>query len=330
MKNPVFTKKWETYIQTLSDVAKKRVNRLNKCIEEFESEGYDVSTMGRSEATLLVKKLSDNLAYSSSVAYCSVYNSFITDMEKSTGEQYERLYANKALNRSQMYTSEDQFLNDIENRIEEMTLTARDDKKLSERFTEEYRNSLNYIAVYLILRFYGFTIQECVDIKMEDIHDDLQTIIINRNGKPDLKKFSDRAWKHIYDYEHQTYVVHFWANQVRYNLPDTGYLFRAHRVKKNGMDEMSPVTQMQLITAQYRLTKGTNIKKWLPLSGAFINYPKRISKPDDLCSFVHNFVGNEPIADVNIKKNWITFLDLLNENGNDKKEELCCNDKVYC
>jgi hypothetical protein len=329
MKNPVFAQRWETYVQTLSDVSKKRVTRLEKCIEEFESEGYDVSTMGRNEAILLVKKISDNLAYSSSVAYCSVYNAFVTNMENETGNQYERIYANKGLSRSQMYTSEDQFLDDVENRIDEMTLAAQKEKNLSDRFTEEYKAGLNYIAVYLILRFYGFTTQECVDLKMSDIYDDLRTIIITRDGKPAPKQFSERAWKHIYDYEHQTYVTHFWANQVRYNLPNTGYLFRVHRVKKNNADEMTPVTQMQLITAQYRLTKGSNIKKWLPLSGAFINYPKRISKPVDLCDFVHNYIGAEPIADVNINKNWVTFLDLLNQSSN-KKEDALCSNKVYC
>lgn len=314
MKSEVFSKAFETYVLTLSAVNSKRIPRLRDSIEQFESQGYDLSKMTRSEAKELSTIICNGLSYTSAVSYCAVLNRFIKDVELQTKKQYEKVYATRGISSCQTYASEDQFLDDIENRIEQFTQEVKRDRGLNDEFTQEYRNGLNYIAVYLILRFHGITTDECVNIRMEDVNVENQIIILQRNGKPVLKKFGDRAWKHILDYYNQTYVVHFWAHIIRNPLPVTGYLFRNNRAKnKVDYNEPKPISKVLLSSAQYRLTKGSNIKKNLSLSGAFINNPSRISDDVNLCNFVHDYIGDEPMSDANIKKNWILFLDFEKE-----------------
>lgn len=316
MKNQAFTKAWGTYVLTLSSIAQKRVTRIEKSITEFESRGFDVSKMERHEAQELASIIGDGIAYSSTVSYCAILNRFLKNMEEITGQQYENVYARKTISHCQMYASEDQFLDDVENRIEELAMQARNNpnrqQPLNDEFTEEFKTGLNYIAVFLILRFNGITIDECCNMKMDQIHDNENVIALMRNDKLVLKKFSDRAWKHILDYKHQNYIVHFWAHIVRDVLPTTGYLFRNQRSKDKDIMQQ-PISSTLLTSAQYRLTKGSNIKKQLALSGAFISFPQRISEPNTLCQYVHDYLGDEPVADTNIKKYWLTFLDFERE-----------------
>lgn len=314
MKNKLFEKAFNTQVLTLSAVNQKRIPRLKKSVEMFESQGYDLSKMTRSEAKELSSIICDGLSYTSAVSYCAVLNRFIKDVEDQTGKQFEKVYATRSAVSCPTYASEDQFLDEVENQIEAFTSEMQRDRNLNDEFTQEYRNGLNYIAVYLILRFYGITADECVNIKMEDVSEENQIIILNRNGRPVLKKFSDRAWKHILDLKNQTYVVHFWAHIIRNPLPNTGYLFRNNRAKnKADYNEKKPISKVLLSSAQYRLTKGSNIKKNLSLSGAFISFPKRISDANDLLDYVHDYIGDEPISDASIKKNWLLFLDYENE-----------------
>ena len=83
MKNTDFTNRWTEYKKTLTENSAKRVPRLEQCIEEFESQGYDISTMGRAEAKELGKIIGNKLSYVSAVSYCCVLNKFLKLFTKS-------------------------------------------------------------------------------------------------------------------------------------------------------------------------------------------------------------------------------------------------------
>ena len=77
MKNKEFDTCWNTYVLTLSDNNKRSVNTIKTCIEQFEADGFDISTMNYSESVILVSKLAQKITYSTLVSYCKVFNGFI-------------------------------------------------------------------------------------------------------------------------------------------------------------------------------------------------------------------------------------------------------------
>lgn len=63
-----------------------------------------------------------------------------------------------------------------------------------------------------------------------------------------------------------------------------------------------PMSLNLLSVMQHRFMKGSNIKKQIVLSGAFSTIPERTSEPVNLLERVHEYLGDEIISDINIKK----------------------------
>ena len=307
MKNKDFEACWNGYVSSLSHVYQNRASSLKTTIEQFESNGFDVSVMNYSESLILVNMLAEKLTYSSLVGYCAVYNGFIKLMRSLFDVPYQKLLPIQSNNNSQMYTSECHFLADIENRLAELTSEMQQSKQLTDSEAVEYQNNWLSAIVFLILTFYGFNVDECRRIKMTDIDDENRTITANYNGNMRIKTFSEDTWEYIMRYKQQTYCKHFWAHVVVQELPETGYLFRRSRNKNS---EPGIVTATQLTGIKHNFTNSSNIKKWLGLSGAFISYPERVSDPMNLCKHVHKYLGDGVISDMNIKKHWKDFLKL--------------------
>lgn len=305
MKNKEFDTCWDTYVLTLSDNNKRCTNTIKNCIEHFEADGFDISTMNYSESIILVSRLAQNITYSTLVSYCKVFNGFIRTMSKVLDHPFQKLLPIKAETNSQMYTSEAEFLTDIESRLMQITESFATAKQLSETETAEYRDSWLYVVTYLILQYYGLSIDECRYLRMSDIDDDRHTIQVSRNGAVIIKHISNDAWTYIKQYKDQTYCKHFWNAVVVHKLAETGYLFRYTRTPRS--DE-NVVSKTQLSSAAYKFTKDSNIKRWLGLSGAFISYPNHIYNAHDLCDFVHTYLSDRSVSDLNVRKHWKDFL----------------------
>lgn len=310
MKNKEFELCWNTYIQSLSDVSRKRAKPLRDAIERFESNGFDISTMTYSESLILLNILAEKLSYSSLVGYCAVFNAFIKTMSKVLNKQFQRLLPIHSSNNTQMYTSEYHFLADIEERLTQLTEDAKMNKNLSAKEADEYRKAWLYPIVLLILMFYGCSIDECRYIKMTDINEHNRTITIYRNDQPAVKQLSEDAFKYVHEYMYMSYCMHFWAHTVRQDLPNTGYLFRRIRDRESDADV---VTVAMLSSAKYQFTRKSKIKRWLGLSGAFISFQDRVWDSEDLYKHVHDYLGVGVVADVNIRKHWHDFLQLEQE-----------------
>lgn len=307
MKNKEFELCWNTYTQSLSDIMKKRANSLKATIERFEANGFDISTMTYSESLILLNMLAEKLSYSSMVAYCAVFNSFLKTMTTVLNKSFQKLLPIHSTNNTQMYTSEYHFLSDIESRLTQLVEQTTQNQQLTASEAEEYRKTWLNPIVFLILSFYGCTVEECRHIKMTDIDEHNRTVTIYRNDQPVVKQLSEEAFEYVSEYMHMTQCIHFWAHTVAQKLPETGYLFRRIRDSKSDSDI---VTVAMLTSAKYQFTRKSKIKRWLGLSGAFISFPERVWDTEELYKHVHNYLGNGVVADVNIRKHWHDFLQL--------------------
>jgi hypothetical protein len=310
MKNKEFELCWDTYIQSLSDVTRKRAKPLKDCIERFESNGFDVSTMTYAESLILLNMLAEKRSYSSMIAYCAMFNGFLRTMTKVLNKSFQRLLPRYSNNNTQMYTAECHFLADIEERLTQLTDDVKINRGLTDSESAEYRKTWLSAVVLLILTFYGLSLEECRPIKMTDIDEQNRTIQFDRDGQLISRQLSETAFEYVTEYMHMTHCTHFWAHKVVVALPDTGYLFRRVRDKDS---DSEIVTIAMLSSAKYQFTRKSKIKRWLGLSGAFISFPERVWDTDTLFEHVHNYLGEGVVADVNIKKHWHDFLMLETE-----------------
>ena len=310
MKNKEFELCWDTYTQSLSDIMKKRANSLKITIERFEANGFDISTMTYSESLILLHMLAEKLSFSSMVAYCAVFNSFVKTMTTVLNKSFQRLLPIHSTNNTQMYTSEYHFLSDIESRLTQLVEQTTQNQQLTASEADEYRKTWLSPIVFLILLFYGCSIDECRHIKMTDIDEHSRTITIYRNGQPVVKQLSEEAFEYVHDYMYMNYCMHFWAHTVRQDLPNTGYLFRRIRDRESDADV---VTVAMLSSAKYQFTRKSKIKRWLGLSGAFISFPDRVWDSENIYKHVNDYLGVGVVADVNIRKHWHDFLQLEQE-----------------
>lgn len=311
MKNNIFTNLWVVYKDTLPDTTLKRVPRIEKSIQEFEDMGYDISTMNRAEAKEFGKLLSKDLSYSTAVAYCSILNKFLALCEEQTNTQYERIYSDMIPVRCGLYLTEDDFLNDVYSWAKELTDEISKEKNLTAEETTHIAEHYYSAICLLTLAWYGLTYEEMSHIKFIDIDENNHTISIKRNDKPVIIQLSVKAFNAVHQYMKLTSITYYYKNTVAFNLPDSGYLFRLARNKKNEKDLYDPVSVITLAAIRFKFCRGSNIKKQIELSGAFSTIEDRITTPANLCGRVHHYVGDNPIADSTIRNNWIIYLDEL-------------------
>lgn len=307
MKNPDFNACWNTYVTTLSDVNKRRARPMRQAIEQFESNGFDVSTMTYSESLILVNMLAKTLTYSSLVSYCAVYNRFVKMMETVLGKQFQKLLPSKADNNYQLYASEEQFLLDIEQRLAELSERFKETRSATDDEVKKYQESRLLAIVNMILTFYGLSRDECRYLKMTDIDEKLRTITFLRNDIQITRQLSEDAFEYILKYKHLTCITHYFRQTVRYHMANTGYLFRNSR---HSVHETDVVSSDTITGATYVFCKGSNIKRWIGLSGAFIRYAEQTLNPEGLRDFIIDYLGERTCAKMNIKKRWTDFLEI--------------------
>lgn len=309
MKNKDFDACWSTYTATLSDISKKRVKPIIDCIEQFESNGFDVSTMNYSESQILVSMLAKNRTYSTLVSYCALYNKFVKTMRTVLDREFQKLLPRSADNNAQLYTSEEQFLLDVEQRLAELTERFRQSRNATVQEMQNYRDGRLHIVVYMILLFYGFSKDECRFLKMTDIDENLRTIRVLRNNVEITRQLSEEAFEYVRRYMHLTSIIHYFNNPVIKELRSTGYLLRDSRHHKTESSEV--VSATALASGVYQFTKGSSIKRWIALSGAFISYAEQSLDPEHVCEYINDFLGESVCSDMNIRRHWLDFLELL-------------------
>lgn len=307
MKNPDFNACWDTYVTTLSDVNKRRARPMRQAIEQFESNGFDVSTMTYYESLILVNMLAKTLTYSSLVCYCAVYNHFAKMMETVLDKSFQKLLPSKADNNHQLYASEEQFLLDIEQRLAELSERFKKTRSATDDEVKKYQESRLAAITNLILTFYGLSRDECRYLKMTDIDEKLRTITFLRNDIQITRQLSEDAFEYILKYKHLTGITHYFRQTVHYHMADTGYLFRNSRHTAHETDIVSSDT---LTSATYVFCKDSNIKRWIGLSGAFIRYAEQTLDPEGLRDFITDYLGERTCTKMNIKKRWNDFLEI--------------------
>lgn len=304
MKNSNVTDLWIEYKENLSDVLQKKLTRIEQSINEFENQGYQLETMSRQEAKILSEILSKEISYASTKNYCCMINKFLRLYEEKYGVSCEKCYALKYKSNENIYYSEDELIDDIESHIDNLVNETLSQRNVSDNNIQQIRDSFLSAACLLMLRWYGMTLEEIRYLKKTDI-------IGNKIILPDREKsINNRALEYIERYKNKTEITHFWRYPTTHNLPDTPYLFRRESVKKT--DDMNdPMSLNLLAVMQHRFMKGSNIKKQIVLSGAFSTIPERTSEPVNLLERVHEYLGDEIISDINIKKGWIGYLEGL-------------------
>lgn len=311
MKNNIFTNLWVVYKDTLPETTLKRVPRIEKSIQEFEDMGYDISTMNRAEAKKFGKLLSKDLSYSTAVAYCSILNKFLALCEDKTNTQYERIYSDMIPIRCDLYLTEDEFLNDVYSWAKELTDEVSKERNLTAEETTHVAEHYYSAICLLTLAWYGLTYAEMSHIKFIDIDENDYTISIRRNDKPVIIWLSDKAFKAVDQYRKLTSITNYYKNPVVFNLPNSGYLFRLARNKKNEKELYEPISIITLAATRFKFCRGSNIKKQIELSGAFSTIEDRITTPANLCGRVRRYIGDNPISNNTIQNSWIIYLDEL-------------------
>lgn len=311
MKNKDFDACWETYTATLSDVSKKRVKPIIDCVEQFEANGFDVSTMNYAESQILVSMLAKHRTYSTLVSYCALYNKFIKTMQTVLGREFQKLLPRNADNNAQLYTSEEQFLLDVEQRLAELSERFRQSRNATAEEMQNYRDGRLHIVVYMILLFYGFSKDECRFLKMTDIDENLRTIRVLRNNIEITRQLSEDAFEYVRRYMHLTSITHYFNNPVIKELHNTGYLLRDSRHHKTESSDV--LSSTALASGVYQFTKGSNIKRWIALSGAFISYAEQSLDPEHVCEYVQTYLGDNAYSKMNSMKHWRDFLELKEE-----------------
>lgn len=306
MKNSNVTNLWNEYKENLSDISRKKLTRIEKSIEEFEEQGYQLETMSRQESKILSEILSKEISYSSTKNYCCMLNKFLRLYEEKYNVQCEKCYAQKYKSNENIYYSEDELIDDIENHVNKLVKEVTIQRNLNDTYIEQLIDSYLSPICLLILRWYGITLEELSFLKKTDIVGN-KIILPNRE-----KTISDRALKYIEKYKEKTSITHFWRHPTTHNLPDVPYLFRREGIKRtDDIDE--PMTLNLLAVLQHRFMKDSEIKKQIGLSGAFSSIPERTSEPINLLERVHEYLGDEIISDINIKKGWIGYLEGLED-----------------
>ena len=311
MKNNIFNNLWIVYKDTLPETTLKRVPRIEKSIQEFEDMGYDISTMNRAEAKEFGKLLSKDLSFSTAVAYCSILNKFLALCEEQTNTQYERIYSDMIPIRCDLYLTEDEFLTDVYGWANELTAEISKEKELTAEETTHISEHYYSAICLLTLAWYGLTYDEMSHLKLIDIDENDHTISIRRNDKPVIIHLSVKAFNAVYQYMKLTSITNYYKNPVVFNLPDSGYLFRLARNKKNEKDRYEPISAITLSAVRFKFCRGSNIKKQIELSGAFSTIEDRITTPANLCGRVRRYLGDNPISDNTIRNSWIIYLDEL-------------------
>lgn len=304
MKNSNVTNLWIEYKDNLNDVLRKKLTRIEQSIEEFENQGYQLETMSRQEAKILSEILGKEISYASTKNYCAMLNNFLKFYEERFNVSCEKCYAPKYKANENIYYSEDELINDIELHVDNLVKEMLNQRNISDENIRQLIDSYLSPICLLILRWYGITIEELCNLKKTDIVGN-KIILPNRE-----KSISDRALEYIEKYKNKTETTHFWRYPITHNLPNTPYLFRREGVKKTE-DINEPMTLNLLAVLQHRFMKGSNIKKQIGLSGAFSTIPERTTEPINLCKRVHEYLGDENISDINIKKGWIGYLEGL-------------------
>lgn len=93
MKNNNVTSLWNEYKNELNDAFKNKMPKIEKAIEKFEDEGYQIETMSRSESKKLSLYISDGVSYTTAVNYCCVLNKFLKIYEQKHNTKCEKVYA---------------------------------------------------------------------------------------------------------------------------------------------------------------------------------------------------------------------------------------------
>ena len=311
MKNNIFKNLWVVYKDTLPLITSKRIPRIEQCIEEFEAMGYDLSTMSRAEAKEFGKLLGKKLSYTSAVAYSSIINKFLNLCEERTNTTYEHIYSNMIPIRCDLYLTEDEFLDDVYEQAKNLVADSKGARNLEDNTcTNLYKTYYNVICL-LVLLWYGLTYEEISNLKIADIQTADKTISIRRNTKPYIIQLSNRAFEAVNNYKTLTSITYNYRNPVTFVLPDSGYLFRYARNKKNTNELYTPVAVTNLTAIKFKFCRNSNIKKQIELSGAFRTIEERITTPHKLCERVHYYLGDTPVSDSTIKTQWIVYLDEL-------------------
>lgn len=302
MKNSKVTDLWNEYKSTLSENTLRKTTKLEQAIEEFEQQGYQLETMSRQESKTLSEIIGKDVSYNSTRNYCCVLNGFLRFYEQKYNVRCEKCYAQKIKSNENLYYSEDELIDDIEehvsNLVDELSTQRSIEKSLLLELEESYLSSI----CMLILRWYGITVLEICNLKKDDI-------VGNKIMLPDREKsISDRALKYIEKYKNKTEITHFWRYPITHDLPNIPYLFRKEGIKKTD-DINEPLTLNLVAVSMHRFMKDSNIRKYISLSGAFSSIPERTSEPIDLVKRVHEYLGDEVISDTNIKKSWIGYLE---------------------
>lgn len=305
MKNDNVASLWKDYKDGLNDILKSKLTKIEKSIEEFESNGYQLERMNRPEANILSEIIGKGITYSTTVNYCCMLNKFLRIYEDKYNVKCEKVYANKNAKNYNLYYSEDELIDNIEEIVINQLNEFITEKSLNPVEIEEYKDSnLSGICI-AILKWYGITTEEMTLIRLEDIHDNVITL------KTREKILSDRAAYYINRYKNMKEIAHFWRYIVRNDLPNSGFLFRRESLKHNA-DELEPMTVELIKVIYHRFTKDTSIKKYISLSGAFSTITEKTTEPPRLVERVNEYIGSEKISDVNIKKYWISYLDGMN------------------
>lgn len=295
---------WNEYKNSLNDVLRKKLPRIERAIEEFESQGHELVNMSRQESKIISNILGDGISYSSSKNYCVMLNNFLRLYEERYNVCCEKCYAQKDKAIDELYYSEDELINDIEDHLDDIVKEIISKRNIDDSSIEQLKDSYLSQICILILRWYGITFEELCNLKKSDI-------VNNKIILPDREKsISDRALNYIEKYKNKKEITHFWVHPVTHSLPNTPYLFRREGVKKSD-DINEPMTLNLLAVAQHRFMKDSKIKKQIGLSGAFNTISERTSNPTNLLERVHDYLGNERISDINIKNGWVNYLDGL-------------------
>lgn len=302
MKNSKVTNLWNEYKSTLSENTIRKTVKLEQSIEKFEQQGYQLEIMSRQESKILSKIIGENISYNSNRNYCCVLNGFLRLYEERYNTKCEKCYVQKIKSNENLYYSEDELIDDIEEHIADLVNELSTQRNISDDLINELEDSYLSPACMLILRWYGITIAEMCNIKKEDIIGN-KIILPNRE-----KLISDRAIKYIERYKNKIAITHFWRYPINHNLPNVPYLFRREGIKKTD-DINEPLTLNLVAVSMHRFMKDSGIKKYISLSGAFYNIPEKTSDPINLVKRVHEYIGDEVMSDISIRKSWIGYIE---------------------
>ena len=144
---------------------------------------------------------------------------------------------------------------------------------------------------------------------MTDIDENLRTIRVLRNDVEITRQLSEDAFEYVRRYMHLTSITHYFRQIVTKDLRNTGYLLRDSRHHKTESSDV--VSSTALASGVYQFTKGSTIKRWIVLSGAFISYAEQSLDPEHVCEYVNDYLGERVCSNMNINKHWKDFIELL-------------------